>query len=65
MVLLLNSRFLATLGAKPEIGKPLSNVFKNHRSLHVGKFRVIYSYLENTKEVLIANIKHRKHAYEF
>ena len=45
-----------------EIGKPLRNIYKNKRSLHIEKFRVIYSTQAN--EVIIAKIKHRKEAYE-
>ncbi len=47
-----------------ELGKPLSNVFKNFRSLHIEKFRVIYSIKTNSNEVIIATVKHRKNVYE-
>lgn len=55
---------IGELQENPDLGKPLSNVFKNYRSLHIGKFRVIYSKIEQNKEILIANVKHRKHAYD-
>ena len=52
---------LEKLAENPELAKLLSNVFKNYRSGHVGKFRVIFSIKENT--LIIAKISHRKNAY--
>ena len=52
---------LERLAQNPELAKPLSNAFKNYRSEHIGKYRVIFSIKENT--LLIAKIKHRKKAY--
>ena len=54
-------RKIGHLAENPELGKPLCNVMKAKRSLHVGKYRVVYSVIENT--VLIAGVKHRKGAY--
>lgn len=44
-----------------ELGKPLRGTFKNYRSLHVGKYRVLYS--ARKREIIIAKIDHRKKAY--
>jgi len=44
-----------------ELGKPLRGVFKNYRSLHIGKYRVLYS--TRKKEVIIVKVEHRKKAY--
>ena len=46
---------------KPLLAKPLSNVFKNKRSEHIGKYRVVFSMKETT--IIIAKIEHRKKAY--
>ena len=53
---------LKQLEKNPELGKPLSNALKNNRSLHIGKFRVIYSIKGN--EIIIAKVDHRKDVYE-
>ncbi|MCX6770535.1 MAG: type II toxin-antitoxin system RelE/ParE family toxin [Candidatus Micrarchaeota archaeon] len=50
------------LGQHPELGESLSNLLKNKKRVHVGKFRVIYSIVQN--EVLIAKIGHRKDVYD-
>ena len=43
-------------------GEPLSNVLKNKRRLHVGKYRVVY--LIEGENVIIARVGHRKDVYE-
>ncbi|MBI5884590.1 type II toxin-antitoxin system RelE/ParE family toxin [archaeon] len=53
---------LEKLAENPFLAKPLSNEFKNFRSEHVGKYRVIFSIKDKT--LIIAAIKHRKDAYE-
>jgi mRNA interferase RelE/StbE len=53
---------LKQLETNPELGKPLSNVLKNNRSLHIGKYRVLYSI--KGEEIIIAKIDHRKDVYE-
>jgi len=52
---------LEVLSENPFLAKPLSNVFKNYLSEHIGKYRVIFSIKENT--MLIAKIEHRNKAY--
>ena len=53
---------LKQLESNPELGKPLSNVLKNNRSLHIGKYRVLYSIKD--EEIIIAKVDHRKDVYE-
>lgn len=50
------------LQKQPEMGKPLSNVLKSKRSLHIGKYRVVY--IIDKQEIIIARIGHRKDVYE-
>ncbi len=45
----------------PELGKSLSNLLKNKRSIHVGKYRVVY--LIEGENVIIARVGHRKDVY--
>jgi len=52
---------LKQLGKNPELGKPLTNALKNNRSIHIGKFRVVYSIKGN--EIIIAKVDHRKDIY--
>ncbi len=49
------------ISANPLFAKPLSNVFKNFRSEHSGKYRIVFSIKSST--ILIAKIEHRKKAY--
>ena len=51
------------LEENPYAGKPLSYGLSGYRSLHVGKYRVIYEVDENSKEVILRTIGHRKHIY--
>ncbi len=49
------------ISANPMLAKPLSNVFKNYRSEHSGKQRIVFSI--KGELVIIAKIEHRKKAY--
>ncbi len=49
------------LQENPLLGEPLSNLLKNKRRLHVGKYRVVY--LVIGPDVVIARIAHRKDVY--
>ncbi len=46
----------------PQLGKPLSNMLKNKRSIHVGKYRVVYIVVG--KDVTVVRVRHRKDVYE-
>lgn len=50
------------LEQNPNLGEPLSNVLKNKRRLHVGKYRVVY--LIEGETVVIARVGHRKEVYD-
>ena len=52
---------IAKIAENPLLAKPLSNVFKNYRSEHSGKQRIVFSIKSNL--VIIAKIEHRKKAY--
>lgn len=52
---------LERLAENPELAKPLSNVFKNYRSEHIGNHRVVFSIKGNA--LVIAKIEHRKKVY--
>ena len=52
---------LKQLENNSELGKPLKNVLKNNRSLHIGKYRVVYSI--KGKEIIVAKVDHRKDVY--
>ncbi|MBU2099777.1 type II toxin-antitoxin system RelE/ParE family toxin [Candidatus Micrarchaeota archaeon] len=49
------------IAVNPMLAKPLSNVFKNYRSEHSGKHRIVFSKKGNL--IIIAKIEHRKKAY--
>ena len=49
------------LSQSPEVGKPLRNKWKNHRSLRVTPFRIIYK-IENNK-LFVNCFDHRRDAY--
>jgi len=44
----------------PEIGKPMRNVRKGTRELHIKPFRLSYLYLNNKKVVYILDLYHKK-----
>ena len=50
------------LSERPEIGKPLKYELKNHRSLRIPPFRIIYR-LEEEK-IIINCFDHRKDVYK-
>lgn len=50
------------LQENPLLGEPLSNVLKNKRRLHIGKYRVIYFIIG--ADVVVARVGHRKDVYE-
>ena len=52
---------LKKLSNEPEVGKPLKNKMKNHRSLRIAPHRIIYR-LEKDK-IIINCFDHRKSVY--
>lgn len=49
------------IAENPLLAKPLFNIFKNQRSEHTGKYRIVFSIKGET--IIIAKIEHRKKAY--
>ena len=50
------------IAENPMLAKPLSNIFKNYRSEHSGKHRILFSIKGNL--VIVAKIEHRKKVYK-
>lgn len=48
----------------PDIGKPLRNVLKGKRRVHVGHFVLIYSVDDNEKKVTFLDFEHHDKAYQ-
>lgn len=47
----------------PKLGKPMLNILKNTRSLHVGDYRIIYYIREDHKRIIITKVGHRRNVY--
>lgn len=54
---------LDRIGEDPEAGKPLVGPLVGHRSLRVGKVRIIYRWDRQASTVLVLDIAFRKDAY--
>ena len=52
----------AQIQHNPSIGNPLSNLLKNKRSVHVGKYRIVYIVVG--EDITIVRVRHRKDVYE-
>ena len=52
---------LKKLAKNPETGKPLKHVLKNHRSLRVHPFRIIYRI--DSGKIILKCFDHRKSVY--
>ncbi|MBI5102013.1 MAG: type II toxin-antitoxin system RelE/ParE family toxin [Nitrospirae bacterium] len=48
----------------PEKGKPLRNVLKGRRRVHVGHFVLIYEVDEKNKRVIFLDFEHHDRAYK-
>lgn len=58
-----NFAILSKLTSKPDVfGKPLRYSLKNHRTLRVGDYRVIFRIEKSTVKIFM--IRHRKEVYE-
>ncbi|MBI2671811.1 type II toxin-antitoxin system RelE/ParE family toxin [Candidatus Woesearchaeota archaeon] len=53
---------LKKLSEMPEAGKPLKYNWRNHRSVRISPFRIIY-HMENAK-IIINCFDHRKEVYD-
>lgn len=48
----------------PLLGKPLRNVLKNRRRIHIGSFVLIYEIFETQKEIRFLDFEHHNKAYK-
>jgi mRNA-degrading endonuclease RelE of RelBE toxin-antitoxin system len=55
---------LTYLGINPEVGKPLRNVLKNKRRLHMGSFVLIYNIDNKNKIIKLLEFEHHDRAYK-
>ena len=54
---------ISKLKENPYTGKPLSHKLSGYWSLRVGKYRIVYEIDENSREVILRTIGHRKSIY--
>ena len=52
------------LAGNPEMGKPLRNVLKGRRRVHVGHFVLLYEVDEKDKRVIFLDFEHHDRAYK-
>ncbi|MCZ7381354.1 MAG: type II toxin-antitoxin system RelE/ParE family toxin [Candidatus Methanoperedens sp.] len=52
------------IAKNPAIGKPLRNVLKGKRRVHLGTFVLIYEIYENENKVVFLEIAHHDEAYK-
>jgi len=48
------------ISENPEIGKPMKNIRKGTRELHIKPFRLSYSYFRNESIVYVLDLYHKK-----
>ncbi len=52
------------IAGNPEMGKPLRNVLKGRRRVHVGHFVLLYEVDEKNKRVIFLDFEHHDRAYK-
>ena len=52
------------ISANPYIGKPLRNVLKGTRRVHIGSFVLIYEVDERNKTIILLSFEHHDRAYK-
>ncbi|RLI74657.1 type II toxin-antitoxin system RelE/ParE family toxin [Archaeoglobales archaeon] len=57
------AKAIKKLSEIPYSGKPLSYEYSGCRSLHVGKYRIIYTIKEDKKEIWLIFVEHRDKLY--
>jgi mRNA interferase RelE/StbE len=55
---------VAKLSEEPERGKPLRLTLKGLRSWRTGDFRIVYRIVEQTIEILVVAVGHRREVYD-
>ncbi|MBU4070253.1 MAG: type II toxin-antitoxin system RelE/ParE family toxin [Nanoarchaeota archaeon] len=51
---------LSKIKDNPEIGKPMTNIRKRTRELHIKPFRLSYSYFKNEDKIILLDLYHKK-----
>lgn len=51
------------IAKNPEFGKPLRNVLKGKRRVHIGSFVLMYEIIENEGKIIFLEIGHHDEAY--
>lgn len=52
------------IAENPEMGKPLRNVLKGRRRVHIGHFVLLYEVDEKDKRVIFVDFEHHDRAYK-
>ncbi|MBC2701720.1 MAG: type II toxin-antitoxin system RelE/ParE family toxin [ANME-2 cluster archaeon] len=54
---------LEILSDNPEIGKPLRNILKGKRRIHIGSFVIIYEFNKENNNIILLDFEHHDNAY--
>lgn len=57
------SNKILLVAENPLIGKPLRNILKGKRRVHIGPFVLIYEIRENENKILFLEMEHHDEAY--
>jgi addiction module RelE/StbE family toxin len=52
------------ISANPSIGKPLRNILKGTRRIHIGSYVLIYEVDEQNKAIILLSFEHHDKAYK-
>lgn len=58
------SKKIIQIADNPMLGKPLSNVLKGKRRVHIGPYVLIYEILKNEHKIVFLEIAHHDDAYK-
>ena len=54
---------LEILSDNPEIGKPLRNILKGKRRIHIGSFVIIYEFNKENNSIILLDFEHHYDVY--
>jgi len=54
---------LEILSDNPKIGKPLRNILKGKRRIHIGSFAIIYEFNKENNSIILLDFEHHDNAY--
>ncbi|MCD4766495.1 MAG: type II toxin-antitoxin system RelE/ParE family toxin [Methanosarcinales archaeon] len=54
---------LEILSDNPKIGKPLRNILKGKRRIHIGSFVIIYEFNKENNSIILLDFEHHDNAY--